>query len=193
MTIKVKCLTALCFLAGASAAWAGPVVDAAQQAEMLQSSGKTVEALQALDRAVDVIWRESPLAFRKVALINSSGGFGVYEERPDSTFKPDEKVMIYIEPVAFGYGAASASSSVGFTADLSIRNTTGQVLGESKNLISLSAPSPRNKREFSMTFAFPAPFLRPGDYTLAFTVHDQNSDKSGTFEIPITLVLPTAN
>jgi hypothetical protein len=193
MTIKLKCLTVLCFLSAASVAAAGPIVDAAGEAETLQAEGKTVEALQALDRAVDFIWNESPLAFRNVALVNSFGGFGVYEERPDATFKLDEKIMIYIEPVGFGYGAAGSSSNVGFAADLAIRNTSGQVVSEKKDLISLSAPSPLKKREFAMTFSFPAPFLRPGDYVLAFTVRDENSDKSGTFEIPVTLVLPASN
>ena len=36
-------------------------------------------------------------------------------------------------------------------------------------------------------------FLRPGEYKAAFTVRDQNSDKTGTFEVPFTVALPTAN
>jgi hypothetical protein len=193
MNIKAKCLTALFFLSATSLAAAGPVVDAATQAEALNASGKTVEALEALDRAVDVIWQESPLAFRKVALVNSSGGYGIYEERADNTFRPDEKMMIYVEPVGFAYGGSGASSSVDFKADLAIQNATGQVLGESKDIFSLSTPSQPNKREFSMTLTFGAPFLRPGDYNAVFTVRDGNSDKSGTFEVPFTIELPTAN
>ncbi len=43
-----------------------------------------------------------------------------------------------------------------------------------------------------MTLSFGVPFLRPGDYKAIFTVHDQNSDKSGTFEVPFAITLPTA-
>jgi hypothetical protein len=41
-----------------------------------------------------------------------------------------------------------------------------------------------------MTLTFGVPFLRPGDYKAIFTVHDQNSDKTGTFEVPFTIALP---
>jgi len=193
MNIKAKCLAALFFLSATSLAAAGPIVDAAEEAETLNASGKTIEALGALDRAVDTIWREAPLAFRKAVLVNSSGGYGIYEERADKTFRPDEKMMIYVEPVAFGYGAPGSASAIAFKADLAIENTTGQVLGESKDIFSLATPSQADKREFSMTLTFAAPFLRPGDYKAVFNVRDQNSDKSGTFEVPFSIELPTAN
>ena len=48
-----------------SAAAAGPVVDAATEAEALQAEGKTVEALDALNGAIGALWDESPLAFRR--------------------------------------------------------------------------------------------------------------------------------
>jgi hypothetical protein len=193
MNIKAKCLTAFFFLSATSLAAAGPVVEAAEQAEALNASGKTVEALAALDKAVDAIWRASPLAFRKVALVNSSGGYGIYEERADATFRPDEKMMIYVEPVGFAYGGSGALGKIDFKADLAIENTTGQVLGESKDIFSLSTPSQPNKREFSMTLTFGAPFLRPGDYKAVFTVRDGNSDKTESFEVPFSIELPTAN
>ena len=193
MNSKAKCLTALLFLSATSLAAAGPIVDAAEEAEALNARGKTVEALEALDKAVDAIWRESPLAFREVLLVNSSGGYGIYEERADRTFRPDEKMMIYVEPVGFGYGGSSASATIDFKADLAIENTTGQVLGESRDIFSLSTPSQPGKREFSMTLTFGAPFLRPGDYKAVFTVRDENSDKSGSFEVPFSIALPRAN
>ena len=43
--------------------------------------------------------------------------------------------------------AATAPSAS--RADLAIENTTGQVLGEAKDVFSLSAPSTQKKREFS--------------------------------------------
>ena len=55
--MKIKaCVAALVVLFCSSFAVAGPVVDAATSAEALQAEGKTVEALDALDSAVDAIW-----------------------------------------------------------------------------------------------------------------------------------------
>ena len=190
MKVRAAGLAAFLVVIGTSCAAAGPVADAATRAEALQGEGKTVEAL---DAAVDAIWTASPLAFRKIVIVDSSAGYGLYEERADKTFKPDEKMMIYVEPVAYGYGTVDGKTTVGFTADLAIENMTGQVLGEAKNVFSLSTPSTPKKREFSMTLSFGVPFLRPGEYSAAFTVRDQNSDKTGTFEVPFTIALPTAN
>ena len=145
--------SALLFLAFSSFAAAGPVADEAARADALAAERKTAEAIVALDEALDVICREGPLAFRKVVVVSSSNGQGVYEKRTDLTFKPDETMMIYVEPVGFGYRAPGASSTIGFSADLAIENTTGQVLSEAKDLFSLSTLTAPNKRELGMTLS----------------------------------------
>jgi hypothetical protein len=192
MKFAAASLSALLVMSWATFATAGPIADAGTQAESLAASGKTVEALDALSGAMDAVCAASPLAFRKVVIVDSSSGYGVYKERASKTFKPDDKMMVYVEPICFGYGGSGDATTIGFTADLSIENTTGQVLGEAKNVFSLSTPATPGKREFSMTLSFGVPFLRPGDYKASFTVHDQNSDKTGTFDVPFTIELPTA-
>jgi hypothetical protein len=193
MTFRAACLTALLAVSFAPAAMAGPAVDAATRAEALVAEGKTAEALDALSAAMDAVCQASPLSFRKVVTVDSSGGYGVYAEHAGAAFKPDEKLMVYVEPICFGYGGSGASTTIGFKADLAIENATGQVLGEAKDVFALSTPSTPNKREFSMTLTFTVPFLRPGEYKAVFTVHDQNSSKTGNFEVPFTIELPTAN
>ncbi len=191
MKLITASASALLVMSWATFAAAGPTVDAATKAEALVSQGDTVGALDALSGAMDAICEASPLAFRKVVIVDSSSGYGVYTERTDKTFKPDEKMMVYVEPVCFGHGGSGAESTIGFKADLAIENTTGQVLGEAKDVFSLSTPATPDKREFSMTLSFGVPYLRPGDYKAVFTVHDQNSDKSGTFEVPFMIGLPS--
>jgi hypothetical protein len=190
MKFRAAGLSAFLCAVSAGLAAAGPLVDAATRAEALQAEGKTVEALDALDAATAALWDQSPLAFRNVAVVSSSEGFGAYEERADAVFEPDEKLIVYVEPVGFGYGGSGASTTVGFDADLALQNSTGQVLSETKKAFSLSSPSRNGRREFAMTLSVVVPFVRPGDYKAIFTVHDQNSDKSGTFEVPFTVVLP---
>ena len=190
MHIKVAGLTAVLVLTWSSFATAGPVVDAATQAEALQADGNTVGALNALDEAVGVVWESGPLAFRTVALVDSASGYGLYEKRADPTFRPDEKLTVYVEPVGFGYGSADGAASIGFTADLGIENATGQVLSETKDVFSISTPSAPDRREFYMALTFTVPYLRPGEYKAIFNVHDRNSAKSGTFEVPFSIGLP---
>lgn len=177
-------MAALCWSPFAAA---GPVVDAATRAEALQAEGKTAEALDALEAASVAICEASQLAFRKVVVVDSSEGFGVYSERPEKTFKPDEKLKVYVEPVCLGAGS---DNSVNFTSDLTLENSTGQVLAEKKDLFALSAPQ---RRQTSVTLSFDVPYLRPGEYKATFMVHDKNSPKTGTFEVPFTIALPTPN
>jgi hypothetical protein len=190
MKSYAACLSAVVVLGWSSLAGAGPIVDAATRAEAMQAEGKALEALQALEEAEGALWTEMPLSFRKVVLADSVGSLGTYTERSGNSFKPDEQLRVYVEPVGYGYGAPGAAGTIGFTADLSIENDTGQVLTEAKQLFSISAASAGNWREFGMTFAFGVPYLRPDNYVAKFTVDDQNSDKTGTFSVPFTVTTP---
>jgi hypothetical protein len=192
MSIGSARVSALLFLCGTSIAAAGPVTDAAQRAEALEAEGKPLEALEALDAAVDLIWSNAPLAFRRVVLVDSAGQLGTHDERTDRSFRPDEKLSVYVEPVAFGYGWSNAGAKIGFDADLSIENTTGQVITEATDAFTLSIDSAPHRREFGMTLSFAVPYIRPGEYKAIFTVRDQNSSKSGKFEVPFTIVEPVA-
>ena len=42
-------------------------------------------------------------AFDTFVVPESTGGYGVYEEHLSNTFKPGEKIVLYIEPVGFSY------------------------------------------------------------------------------------------
>ena len=190
MIIKAAGLSAFAFAAWTSLAAAGPVADAAARAEALQQGGDLIGALDALNEAVDALWSEGPLAFRSIAVVESASGFGVYDEEADPTFRPDEKLTVYVEPVGFGYG--TGDGGIGFTIDLSIENEAGQVLGEEDGVFTISAPVPAGRREFFMTLTFEVPFLRPGAYSAVFSVHDDNSDKTGNFAVPFQLALPVA-
>ena len=190
MRFSAALLPAMLVLSFASSAGAGPVVDAATRAEALQAEGKTAEALDALEEAAAALWEASPLAFRKVALVDSSQGFGVYEERADRTYKPDDKIQIYVEPVGFGYGESGDGASVDLNADMTIENDTGQVISDTKDAFKFSAETRPNLRVFSLSLSFPAPYIRPGDYKAIITLRDQNSQKSGTFEVPFAIAAP---
>lgn len=190
---RAAAVAALVAMSGWSPASAGPAVDAAMRAESLQANGKPIEAIDALNEALDAVWSEMPLSFRNVTIVSAPPRQGIVRKRDDATFKPDEKLMVHIEPVGYGYGRLGGVTRIGFTADLAIENSTGQVLAETRNIFSLSRPSTPKGREFSMTVSFAVPYLRPGEHKAVFTIRDQNSSKTGTIEIPFAIALPTAD
>ena len=188
--MKPAFLVAIATLMSAAPAAAGPAVDAAQRAEALIVEGKPIEALEALEQAEDALWQWAPLAFRKTAFVTSFNGYHDYEERADGTFRPDEEMLIYAEPIGFGYGNTGGGASVDFTVDLAVENATGQVVSETDGLFDASFETGSSERNFAFTLKLTAPYLRPGDYTATFTVKDKNSEKSASFEMPFTLTLP---
>jgi hypothetical protein len=192
MDFKAACVSALMVLAGPSVAAAGPVVDAAERAEALQAEGKTVEALDALDEAVEAIWTASPLVFRSVELVEPAGQDGGFAERADRTFQADDRLTVRVEPVGYGYGGSGSNVEIGFRGDLALENATGQILTETNDLFSISVERPDRTREFDMRLSFVVPYVRPGDYIARFTIRDENSDKSGSFDVPFTVAAPGA-
>lgn len=182
------CLRAILALAamflGVNATSAGPVVDAAEQAEQLAEAGEPVRALEALDEAVGRLWRQAPLSFRTWAIVDEAQGYGIYEPRPEAVFRPGETMKVYVEPVGYGYGGVSGIKDIALSADLAIETLGGQILVEGKDMFSISVPSRNIIREFNMTLSFVMPQLAPDDYRAVFTVRDRHSKKSGEFAVP---------
>jgi hypothetical protein len=186
------CLPAIVLFAFCAPAAAGPAVDAATRAEALIVEGKPLEALAALEEAEAALWNWAPLSFRKALFVSSSNGFGDYEARADATFRPDEDMILHVEPIGFGYGAGADGATVDFSVDLTVANATGQVLGEADDFVDLSFDVRPNQRDFAFALTLAAPYMRPGDYKAVFTLTDENSGKSGSFELPFTLTLPAS-
>ena len=182
-------LSTLGGIAVSSLASAGPLVDAATRAEALEAQGNTVEALAALEEAMDALWADAPLGFRAVELVETAGD-GERTVRTDRSFEPDETMTVYVEPVGYAFGTPGADDSVAFTVGLVIENATGQILVDSPAAFNVASARARDNRAFGMTLSVPVPFIRPGDYTALFNVDDQNSDKTAEFEVPFTVVLP---
>lgn len=192
MRITAAFLSALAAVCTASGAGAGPIADAGLRAETLQAEGKAVEALDALNEAIDQVWTEAPLAFRKTLLVESPAGYGNHTERRNRVFRPDETMLVYLEPVGFGYGTSEKGATIDFKIDLSVETATGQVIVDANDLLTFSTEIHPNRRDFGLTLKVTAPYYRPGDYKAIFTVRDQNSPKSASFEVPFTLATPAA-
>jgi hypothetical protein len=50
--------------------------------------------------------------------------------------------------------------------------------------------SRRRNKEFQVFITYNFQGLKPGDYVLATTLRDRNSPKTGSFELPFTIVAP---
>ena len=163
---------------------AGEIADAGAKAEQAMETGDPVAAVNALDEAMEAIWKASPLVFRKALLVDSGGGFGIYVEREDATYKPGEAIIAYAEPVGFAYGKNSiGGTEIGLIVDFVLENTGGEVLFSKDEFATIGLPVRYHNREFQMTVTVNLTGLGEGDYVAKFHIRDKHSDKAGDFDL----------
>lgn len=171
-----------------SAATGGEIADAGSKAEALAAQGKYLEALDALSTASDTIWQKSPIVFRKTLFVASDpGGYGIFDLRESNVFKPGEQLLVYAEPVGFGYGKDGALSVIDLSLDFEIRGKDGKVLGSQKAFSASTLRSRVQNREFMLKVVYTLNGAPAGDYEVTTTVNDKVSGKSGSFTLPFTL------
>jgi hypothetical protein len=117
----------------------------------------------------------------------STGGYGVYEEHLSNTFKPGEKIVLYIEPVGFSYQPIESAATtnnrtlylMNFTADVVISNKSGQILAGFQNLPISQIVSHYKNKELNLVVSLSQsnPFP-PGDYILKYIIYDKPSGNS---------------
>lgn len=149
------------------------------------------DALVSAQQAYDAAWDAAPLAIPTATLIESrAAGFGIYTPRATHVYKPGEPVMIYSEPVGFGYkDAGEGKYTFGFTLDLAIAQADGTEAFRQDGWQHVELTSRTKNHEFMLTIdldfgATPPP---AGDYVLNFTIHDMNSTETAPISLPITI------
>lgn len=173
---------------GSGHAWAGEAAANAARAEDLAQAGKFDEALAAIDAAKEAIWAAAPLTFRRALFVASDPqGFGIFDIRENSTFKRTEPLIIYAEPMGFGYGRDGAIYVIDLALDLVITSPEGQELAKQENFATLTLRSRVPNKEFMAKVSYDFSALPAGTYAVTTVVRDKNSTKQGKFTLPFTL------
>jgi hypothetical protein len=179
--------TALTMLLAGSAA-ADEIVAKAHDAEALLKQDKPVEAIAALDEAEGVVWEKAPLVFRRALWVGEKGsGFGVYNPRDTDTFAPGTPMLVYAEPIGFGWNRAGDIWRTDLIADVAIRAKDGKQLFAQEEFQKLQLASRTRNREFMVNFTYTLSGITPGDYLLETTLRDQVTGKKGSFTLPFSV------
>jgi hypothetical protein len=186
MTRVSRALLALAFTAQAAAA--GELVSSANTAEGLASQNKYLEAIEEMSWAVSKLYQWSPLLIRKSLFVaGEPGGFGIYDERKDAVFKRSETLIIYAEPVGFGYSYDQGNYAIDLTLDFEVKDKSGKVVASQSNFGTLSWKSRAQLREIYAKITYDFSGIQPGDYDVTTTIRDKHSQKFGSFMLPFTL------
>ena len=167
---------------------AGDVTDQAAEAENLLAAGKADEAEAAFGKAFAAFWTASTLQFHVALFADSVAGFGKYQPRAaDQPFKPGDNLLVYLEPINYGFTADGDLFRVALTADIEIRTPGGLTLAKAGDFGRMEWSGRAKTHEVHATISFPVPDLKPGDYQLLVTVHDQGSPKTATLTFPFAV------
>jgi hypothetical protein len=124
----------------------------------------------------------------------STGGYGVYEERGSSTFSPGEDIELYTEPVGFSYKPIVANRTtqylINFTADVVISDAEGNVVRGSRDLPAFEIISHHQNKEVDLTITVSQnPPFPEGNYKLLYRVYDKPSGNTYDIAKDITIAV----
>lgn len=189
--MKRAAILVLALLVGtafAVAASAEELTDLAKQAETDVKDGKNPEAYDAIRKAALQVWNAGPLFFRKAIFVSQKpGGFGVYDPRPDSVFKPGEKLLIYVEPVGFTWQPKNDLNHAQLVVDLVLKDGEGNVVAQQQGFGTFTFDSREQNMETMTAVTIDFGDAPPGKYAAELTFHDTVGDKSANVELPFEI------
>jgi hypothetical protein len=167
---------------------AGELADAGAMADSQMGQEQYLEALGTLSAAEDKVWQKSPLLFRKTVFVASDPkGFGIYDLHEGETFKRSESIILYAEPVGYGYRKDGELNVIDLTLDFEVKAKDGRLIGGQKNFANPQLHSRVQNREFFVKVVYDFSAVPPGQYEVKTTVNDKTTGKSGSFVMPFTL------
>lgn len=183
-------LALLCALMSGPAT-AGPLTDLATEIEAKLAAQNTTGALDSSRALMTAVWDTAPaIGFTEATLVaQGATGYGVYNPRATNQFATGTPILIYCEPVGFGYGAPGAGLySVNFFVDLQVLDSAGTKLADAPAATEYNLTTRHQNKEVQANITYNLDGLQPGRYTLITTLRDKNSVKSGSFQTAIEIL-----
>ncbi len=173
-----------------ASAVAGDIADRAKAAEQALDAGNAVGAWTMFEGVADSFWNALPLTVQKAVIVESATGYGIYTIRDSDSFAPGSSMIVYIEPVGYGYGKDPLGNvAIALDVDLRMLGQDGQEVAVVEDIASVDLVSRTRNREmfFKLTLNLEASVLPPGSYRAMFTLRDRNSPKRATFPVDFTI------
>ncbi len=171
-------------------AFASALTPFLNQAESQFASGDVVKAAGALRQALVEVYNHSTIRVERAVLVKRKpSGFGMIQLRGNNTFKPNETIFLYVEPVGYHFITQGNVYNFGVTADFSVTDAKGNILGGKKGFGSWGITTHgRPLFDFFMTLTYNFTGIKPGKYVLLTTLNDKHGGGSVTIKTPFVVV-----
>lgn len=146
------------------------------------------DPLAAAEAAVAAAWAGTPLTIRNVKFATEITSYGIYAEKQGAVFAPGEPIIVYGEPVGYGYrDNGDGTWSFGFSFDYVVKSIDGDILGGKEGFQTYESTSHQQNREFLLNLTLALSGAQPGSYVLEYVAHDIASDETATITLPFSI------
>jgi hypothetical protein len=148
-------------------------------------------AIAGIDRAraaVTDALNKAPLGFRRILFVKDiPEGFAAYQPRPDNSFKSDEPIIVYTEPIGVAWKKEGDEYSSKLVVDFEIRSPDGQVLAGQRGFGEFELEAREPPLDYMSHIKLDVTGAPEGSYILGITIHDTNSGKSASTDLPFEI------
>lgn len=131
----------------------------------------------------------TPMYLTKAALVTKPAeGYGMYEERPNAVFAPDEPIRIYAEPFSYKLRQEGGRFKFGVSMDFQVLTEKGEVLGGQENFQTSRFDSHQPNMELFVNATLTLTGLPSGKYQALLVLHDVNKPAdTATARLPFSV------
>ncbi|HET9273251.1 MAG TPA: hypothetical protein VFO09_03185 [Methyloceanibacter sp.] len=149
---------------------------------------RAIEAIDSARTAVTEALNKAPLGFRRILFVKDiPEGFAAYQPRADNTFRTDEPIIVYTEPIGVAWKKEGDEYSSKLVVDFEIRSPDGQVLAGQRGFGEFELDAREPPLDYMSHIKLDVTGAPEGSYILGITIHDTNSGKSATTDLPFEI------
>jgi hypothetical protein len=176
-------------LLAAAPAKAGPLLDAAIEAEKLAAQNDAKGAFEAIRSGLAAFTQTLPLTVPRALFITEvPKAYRAYTPKAEPVFVTGEKLITYVEVTGLKWQpAADNQRQSHFTVDLELTDDEGKTLALQKEFGNFTFTSQSDAIEVYTHLTLDVAGAKPGSYVLRYIVNDVIAERSTPFELPFTL------
>lgn len=153
-----------------------------------ETTDESLKAIETARAAVSEALNKAPLGFRRILFVGAvPEGFGAYTPRDGVSFAPNEPLIIYTEPIGVAWKQNGDEFSSKLVVDFEIRTPDGKVLAGQKNFGEFALEAREPPLDYMSHIKLDVTGAPAGSYILGLTIHDANSGKSSTKDLPFEI------
>ncbi|RKE85031.1 MULTISPECIES: hypothetical protein [Rhizobium] len=169
---------------------AGPLLDAAAEAERKAAAGDSSGAFEAIHAGMARFTASLPLSVPRALFVTETPtAYRAYTAKKEPIFEAGESLLAYVEVLGLQWQPVEGDRhQAHFTVDLELSDDKGKTLALQKEFgnFTFTAHSPAQEVYTHLTLDVSG--AAPGAYILRYTINDVAAERSVPFELPFTLV-----